>query len=554
MMPEAVINDVWIDPRKISENSLYMENQKARFDSDRRRSFYVSSPHSDEEGAVAALSDEGYQDVLKRGVQLLNSPIGFQVNPLGESIVNKQNVNPVVSLTSTGYDNVVTLGQSLLYPPVIYTQASTTTNTIQNMPRVSHKENKIMANNSSVSKHSARPSRKYASRENKERRDRDVMLNPPTLVGKSKVEGDEIYRRQDYVTRGARPKQGFVEDNDNHAIMRNVQSDNFNQAGHYEPQVVSDFRRNRVVPNIYDPYIRPNLPTYEQVSNQRRPQKPVVMPDKFDGSIAWQDYQAHFDLCAELNAWSDIQKANYLAVSLRGAAQELLGDMSCDMRQNYQFLTGTLCARFGSEGQTELFRTQLKSRQRKSGESLPELAQSIRRLVSRAYPDATLGLREILSKDCFVDALLDSEIRLRLKQSKPTNLNETVKLAIELEAFQLAENEKCGKSKKFVRFTKSEGDQNQKDLLEKITELEKEVEKLKGFSGKGENFDSNKRTQYDKTNRQSNQGQQKKRYRDVECWNCGKKGHTQWYCKGEDNSSKTEPKTVKEDAPKKQEN
>ena len=29
-----------------------------------------------------------------------------------------------------------------------------------------------------------------------------------------------------------------------------------------------------------------------------RPQKPIVMPDKYDGTVAWHDYLAYFSLCA----------------------------------------------------------------------------------------------------------------------------------------------------------------------------------------------------------------------------------------------------------------
>ena len=180
--------------------------------------------------------------------------------------------------------------------------------------------------------------------------------------------------------------------------------------------------------------------------------KPVVLPDKFNGSISWQDYIAHFDLCAELNNWTDAQKANYLAVSLRGSAQELLGDMAPEQRHDYDTLVANLSARFGSQGQTELFRVQLKSRQRKANESLPELAQAVRRLVARAYPQATNRLRDILALDHFVDALLDSELRLRLKQSKPKDLDESICTAIELEAFQKVEKEwHSGKGKKYLR-------------------------------------------------------------------------------------------------------
>ena len=88
--------------------------------------------------------------------------------------------------------------------------------------------------------------------------------------------------------------------------------------------------------------------------------RPVVHPGKFDGGIGWQDYLTHFELCADLNRWSEEQKAIYLAVSLR-AAEELLCDLTSEDRRSYIVLVRNLAARFGSEGQTELFRMQLKS-------------------------------------------------------------------------------------------------------------------------------------------------------------------------------------------------
>jgi hypothetical protein len=49
------------------------------------------------------------------------------------------------------------------------------------------------------------------------------------------------------------------------------------------------------------------------------------------------------------------------------------------------------------------------------------------------YPTASLDIRETLSKDQFVDAFVDSEMRIRIKQSRPGNINEAIKLAVELE-------------------------------------------------------------------------------------------------------------------------
>lgn len=51
-----------------------------------------------------------------------------------------------------------------------------------------------------------------------------------------------------------------------------------------------------------------------------------IKPATFDGSHSWIDYKSHFDACAAINNWSVREKGLYLAVSLRGAAQGVLGN------------------------------------------------------------------------------------------------------------------------------------------------------------------------------------------------------------------------------------
>jgi hypothetical protein len=74
-------------------------------------------------------------------------------------------------------------------------------------------------------------------------------------------------------------------------------------------------------------------------------------------------------------------------------------------------------------------------RRQKATETLSELGQSIRRLTNFAYPTAPGEVRETLAKDHFIDTLIDSDIRFRIKQSRPANLNE----AVELEAYNKVE-------------------------------------------------------------------------------------------------------------------
>ena len=248
---------------------------------------------------------------------------------------------------------------------------------------------------------------------------------------------------------------------------------------------------------------------------------PFVQPDKFDGSVGWQDYITHFELCAEINGWSDAQKATHLAVSLQGPARELLCDMPRDMRHSYGQLSQNLSARFGSQGRTDLFRTQLKSRVRRSGESLPELSQAITRLVSRAYPQATVELREIMAMDYFIDALQDGDIRLRLKQGKPTSISEAVNMAIELEAFQLAEKDRMrSRAKGYVRM--SQVDDDYQTLKHKIACLEEQLKKM-----------STEKKDVKVTTKFQSQSTSRSRRKSIRCWRCNELGHYQSECQAE---------------------
>ena len=117
---------------------------------------------------------------------------------------------------------------------------------------------------------------------------------------------------------------------------------------------------------------------------------------------------------------------------------------------------------------------------RRSGESLPELSQAITRLVLRAYPLATVELREIMAMCYFIDALQDGDIRLRLKQGKPTSVTEAVNMAIELEAFQLAEkNRMMSRVRGYVRMSTVDDDyQALKDKLALLACLERQLNKI----------------------------------------------------------------------------
>ncbi|KAH3700295.1 hypothetical protein DPMN_075270 [Dreissena polymorpha] len=144
-------------------------------------------------------------------------------------------------------------------------------------------------------------------------------------------------------------------------------------------------------------YVTKRRSTSETPSKERTA---IMRPATNNGFGSWSDYKAHFDACSELNIWTEKEKGLYLAVSLRGQAQGVFGNLSkqCD---DYTELVIALQERFQPPNQTELYRVQLRERKQRALENLSELAQDIRRLANLAYPTAPADVREILAKEQF---------------------------------------------------------------------------------------------------------------------------------------------------------
>ncbi|KAK3085169.1 hypothetical protein FSP39_025425 [Pinctada imbricata] len=167
--------------------------------------------------------------------------------------------------------------------------------------------------------------------------------------------------------------------------------------------------------------------------------KSIVKPATYDGKSSWIDFKSHFDICADLNEWTNDEKGMYLAVALRGGAQAVLGNLPAALRKNFTELCRALEYRYAPANQMDLYRAQLKDRKQKASESVPELGQDVRRLTNLAYAKAPSDVRETLAMEYFIDALHSSDMRLRIKQSRPKSLNEAVCLAVELDDFNSAE-------------------------------------------------------------------------------------------------------------------
>ena len=102
----------------------------------------------------------------------------------------------------------------------------------------------------------------------------------------------------------------------------------------------------------------------------------------------------------------------------------------------------TLEERFAPPTQIQLYKAQLREREQRPGESLPELSQDIFRLVNMIYPSAPSEMINSIAVEKFVGKLRNKEIRIRILQAKPTDLNAAVSLAVELESIYKGEKQR----------------------------------------------------------------------------------------------------------------
>ena len=125
---------------------------------------------------------------------------------------------------------------------------------------------------------------------------------------------------------------------------------------------------------------------------------------------------------------------------------------------------------------------------------------NIRKLTRQAYPAANSDLIDTLALDHFIDSLLDSEIRIRLRECCPKTIQEAETLAVKMEAQRIADRQRS-KAVGSVT-TESADDTGETDEMSKLAKtmnsLVDKVEKLQNrqgsrdFQHKGGNNSQNK--------------------------------------------------------------
>ena len=190
-----------------------------------------------------------------------------------------------------------------------------------------------------------------------------------------------------------------------------------------------------------NPILR-NSPMRRDVSGERnRPpttakkSSPAVKLEKYSGVTDLKTYLVKFDYMANYYGWTSDDRVFHLTTSLDGAAGQLLWELSQSPTEAE--VRRLLNSRFGHSDQQERFRAELRTRCRRPGESIPALYTDIRRLLSLSYPGQSGDINDTIGKDCFLDALGDSALRIRVLDQSPKTLEDALSVVCRMQAYSI---------------------------------------------------------------------------------------------------------------------
>ena len=174
------------------------------------------------------------------------------------------------------------------------------------------------------------------------------------------------------------------------------------------------------------------------------PRRVLVMPEAFAATdkedwVSWLN--SYFGNCAKLNEWSDEEKRDFLGVRLRGAAQETYLSLSDEIQgKRFEVPAKALGKKFAPTERLELYKAEFQARRRMPGEKLGELAASLGKMARKAFPGLPSDILDRLAMDCFMASLDNADLRIRVRESNPNTLDESLSRAIQLAEIYEAEN------------------------------------------------------------------------------------------------------------------
>ena len=170
---------------------------------------------------------------------------------------------------------------------------------------------------------------------------------------------------------------------------------------------------------------------YRDQSSQGAPANSCLMmerkpkePQTYDGTSDFKDYILHFEQVAIWNKWIDIEKAQQLAMCLRGQAQNILSDLTLGQMNKYSEVRAAVERRLDPPGREAAYKRELRDKRLHQSESISQYGYSIRRLVRLAYPEMPRDARDVFATDHFIHGLSSYDMKKHVHFNHPKTLDE----------------------------------------------------------------------------------------------------------------------------------
>lgn len=260
------------------------------------------------------------------------------------------------------------------------------------------------------------------------------------------------------------------------------------------------------------------------------PTRPLVTPDAFTGENSWTEWFFHFQNVSEINGWNEDDKLKWLKVRLIGRAQTAFQRLPVAVQAKFTDAVGALKERFEPKSQKTRYQAELQCRRKKKTESWPDLAEDLRLLADKAYPDLGDKARETLALNAYLAQLDNPQVAFGVKQKTPADLDAAVSATLELESYlnpkaltatvEIDQTEPTHPVGAVSNSRSSMTDQALTTLVEKLIDR---VEKLEAST-----VESQKEWTASTPGR-PRRGASSRRDQIV-CWNCGNRGHIARFC------------------------
>ena len=161
--------------------------------------------------------------------------------------------------------------------------------------------------------------------------------------------------------------------------------------------------------------------------------RPLVMPEIFNGETSWDQWIYHFEIVAAVNKWDEAACLCWLKVRLTGRAQTAL--QCLPNNADYKSAKKALQERFEPSCRRERNQAQFQARRKKKDEGWTDLVDGLRNLVDKAYSELEDKAKEQLALNHFLSQIENPHAAFSVRQKHPKTVDEAVSATLEMESY-----------------------------------------------------------------------------------------------------------------------